>query len=1255
MIPFDASDIANWADKLDAEHRLPELIRRLILATVPMPSLLEMPSGSSVHLSGWDGLLVVGQGNAWVPSGDSAWEFSREKNPKSKATEDYTKRTADPKGVAVPNTTFVFVTPRRWGGKRQWVNDRRGEGPWAEVRALDADDLVAWLERAPAVAYWFAYLIGKLPTTGFVPLEEWWERWATMTNPRIAPELVTAGRQDQTERIARWCQGEPSRYYIQGDTREEAIAFLAACTQTTSDPWGAAILLRAIVVQTVDAWGGFEGHSSPLALVRAFSDSNVSSQGAVGRGHLVLTPLDASDDPRGDGCKLPRLGETESVAALTGMGLSEVKARSLGRSTARRLPIIHRQLGDEAGEATPEWASTSTPHSIAALVLVGQWDGSNQGDREIVAQVVGSAYETVEHEVAGLASAADSPFVKVGNMWRFVSHEEAWRIFAPRLTSSDIETFVGVAARIFGTLSPKFELPIEERYMAAIKGKVLPHSGALRQGMARSLGLMGARSDRAKNAEGAPSAPWRIVSSALEGGGDWQIWATLDSDLAALAEASPEALLDAVERDLAATPCPFEELFAQEGDGLLVGAPHNGLLWALERLAWSQDYFARVARVLARLAEIDPGGQTSTKPARTLESLFLPWIRFSETPDERRLETLKMLLDAFPRAGWQLLIGVYPSFHDSIVDRQPPSWRPWAQDGASTPTIGECERFVTELERLLHENAGTDAGRWADLVGIIAELSLEGRQKAIELLSQQSEVLRQHLGAYDLWIKLRGELHHHRSYPDATWAMDEEDLVALEAVYQELTPADPVAAHVRLFDNWPDLPEGQPHEYGEATERIAQARQAAVRTAYQSGGPTAILGIAEGAQEPFQVGIAVALGLDSRPALDLVLEHLGSAKVTLRNLSLGAFKAFFRVSGWKLLEEAIGIVKAGNFTPQALADIYLAAPALAETWQRLEVEDQAVRSAYWQWLQPFAVVSDDPEDKTFAAQRLMGVRRPLAAVALLKYAMIPHEIVLQVLEQIPAEMVRELAAGPATRIDGYDVALLFEKLDQSEDVPDETIARLEVPYIGMLDHHRPNLALHREVVRDPSLFADLISWASSRSDGQAEGVADESERSNRARLVLQGLHRFPGLTKDGAVDADALTAWVNEARRLCKERDRERFGDVYIGQVLANAPPDADGVWPCEPVRDLLDGFWSPPMESGFIIGKHNLRGVTSRSVLSGGGQERALVAKYREDAAKITAKHPFTGKLLREIAAHYDLEAKWHDHQAEWLDQFEA
>ena len=527
MFPFDPSEIAHWADKPDAQHKLPELVRRLILATVPMPSLLHMPSGSSVWRPGWDGLLVVENGNPWVPDGASGWEVSCEKNPKSKAASDYDKRTTD------PAETFVFATPRRWVGKDEWARNLSADGQSADVRVLDADDLVAWFEQAPGVAHWFARQIGKLPATGVISLDEWWENWSTVANPKVSPELVTAGRQDQAERLAQWFRGEPSHYYVQGDTPDEAIAFLAGCAGADAEPTGSALLARAVVVENADAWRSLEGHSSPLVLVRNFSGGNVSPQIAVGRGHHVLTPLGEHEEPSGAGVTLPRLGREETLQELVKMGLSDAKARALVRSTARRLSIMRRRLVDEAGGPTPDWASSSTPHSLVALVLFGQWNSDHEGDKAIVAEIVGQPYaeivgqpyEEVERDLTGLMSVADSPVTKVGSRWRFTSLEEAWHLLAPRLTSSDVHRFERVANDVLGEVSPEFELPIDQRYMANVYGKVLSHSGTLREGMARSLALMGTHADRVKNAEGASFVPVRVVSHALAEGKGWQIWA----------------------------------------------------------------------------------------------------------------------------------------------------------------------------------------------------------------------------------------------------------------------------------------------------------------------------------------------------------------------------------------------------------------------------------------------------------------------------------------------------------------------------------------------------------------------------------------------------------------------------------------------------------------------------------------------------------------------------------------------------------
>ena len=615
-----------------------------------------------------------------------------------------------------------------------------------------------------------------------------------------------------------------------------------------------------------------------------------------------------------------------------------------------------------------------------------------------------------------------------------------------------------------------------------------------------------------------------------------------------------------------------------------------------------------------------------------------------------------MLLGTAPGAGWQLLVGAYPSSRGFVLDRRPPSWRPWGQDESPEPTQDECRTFIGQMTTMLLNDVGSEADRWADLVGIIARFSPEDRDQAIDLLSQRVEALIQHPAVHSLWTRLREVLHHHRSYPDAAWAMDIRDLAALEAVYEQLTPVDPAVAYARLFDGWPDLPEGRPHDHNEATKRIAEARQTAVRAAYGSGGVSAILGIAEAAEEPHQVGVAVALGIGPELALDLAVNHLGSTATRLRNMAHGALRSLFPQSGWKTLEEVIIKAKASGSTPQALADIYLAAPTIRDTWQRLHDEDQEVQSAYWKSIGRPNTSEWDVEDHDLFVEQLLSVRRSVDALNLLAFEPMSHEMVIRILEAIPADVETSAHIGP--HVDSFRLAHLFKKLDQSDDVPDNMIASLEIPYLGILDQYRPQLALHRRVVREPSLFADVIAQAFRRADGEAEESVDDhmlERRASAAFNVLWKLRLLPGLMDDGSVSAEALSTWVNESRRMCRERDRKDIGDQQIGQTLANAPVGEDGVWPCEPVRDLLDDLASRHVGIGFTNGKRNLRGVTSRGVFDGGGQERSLVDKYRQDADKIRARWPFTAQLLRQLAGNYEAEARRHDQRADWSDQFES
>ncbi len=546
-----------------------------------------------------------------------------------------------------------------------------------------------------------------------------------------------------------------------------------------------------------------------------------------------------------------------------------------------------------------------------------------------------------------------------------------------------------------------------------------------------------------------------------------------------------------------------------------------------------------------------------------------------------------------------------------------------------------------------------------DILGILSNMPVGTRRQATELLARRVDVIRQHPESPNLWATLRRELNRHRSFPDAEWAMATTDLDPLVAIYQALTPGDPAAAYAWLFDSWPDLPEGTDYKEGIESQFaiIDMARQSVAAAAHENGGAEVILSIAESAKQPEEVGRAFTVVVGTDTALDLALEHAGSDHRNYRMMARGILWTVFRQSGWTRLEEALEQVKAADAGPLALVDIFLAASSDEETWRRLSDEGSEIQQRYWELMDPWRVSREDGTAISFVARHLLEVRRSPAVAEWIAHQQVDHEIVVETLEQLPSDLVAGATAELNSGGFAYSIDMLFGKLDESDAVDDATIARLEIPFLNSLVWgSRANLALYREIARNPALFADVIASVCKPDDGKGDDAPGEQASEAATTIIVQimtGSGEIPGRTQDGMIDYEKLSAWVNDARRLCRERRRGSIGDSFIGKLLAKAPTGEDGVWPCESVRELLDSTMAPEIGNGFVVGTHNLRGVTSRGAFDGGDQERALAARYTKWASAIAFKWPHTAGLLLRIAESYQLEAQRNDQEANRLDQY--
>jgi hypothetical protein len=1255
----DARDLERWASSRRAQEELPALVRRLIHATIATATHIGLPAGDAVQQRGYDGVVAINEDHHAVPDGMSIWEFGVSSNPKGKADDDYEERKAkQPHSTAgsvdPEKTTFVFVTPRRWNAKTKWLKARRAEKFWRDVRVLDVDDLEAWLEQAPAVHVWISTLLGRRPI-GADDLEAIWQDWSDSTTPPMSPDLMFAGREDSRDAIRAWFTepiAEPT-LGVESESPDETVALVGAAIQSLPADQRAAALARTVVVRDVDALVQVAASEAPLCIVTTFSPGD-SANRATRRGHRVLIPRSPGEGGAGT-LQVPRLHRRKAEEALKAMGVADDRARELSILARRGVMPLRRRLATSAAVSRPAWASPDVGPSLLPIFLLGTVNELVAGDADALALLGGEPVEAAFARLARHAAESDPPVRRVGEVWYLVSKADGWETLARYLTRDLLERFVAVAVGVLSAPDPSFELPPEQRFAASLFKKERAHSGLLLASVADTLALLGARggahvvSSGVTAADNAALAVRQVFEVA---GRDWRRWAAFHSVLPSLMEAAPDAVLSEIEAGLGGDePSPVLGLFGHDTDALFSSALHSALLWALERVAWNPDYLSRAVLILAELDRRDPGGRYSNRPRASLRAIFLPWMPGTAAPVDVRLSVIDTMRQREPEAAWRLMVALLPQLHDHAMPSARPDWRDWAPERDRQYSPRAVAEHAVEMVRRMLEDAGLSADRWTTLVAALDDVPAEAHAAILARLrdlanASLSDGLRE-----AIWNALRELLSQHRSFADAGWALPEKYVDAIAHVFACFEPSDPVARQRYLFSDYPMLPEGREQEWEDHQRLIALRRVEAAREWYTMlGGAKGIVRVASELARADALGDALAecavVPVSEEPALvRLALEHPDGRARSLGRAFLGRLQRQRGVDAVSVLLREHG----ADWPAATKAEAFLMMPQNSETWSAVESLGEGGRTHYWQNAAMYWV---EDGHGIRAVQELVRHERPHAAV----------DLVANLLRQQAAPLAADVAhtlleAAHTTRdvtgyrSQGYNVAGLIAYLEDEVEVgriTEDKVARLELMYLRVLRHDRSPKLLHRAMGREPSLFVDTVCLAY-RAEGEGARELDESGRAQAmlAHELLSSFRRPPGLEKD-VIDAAHLNGWVDEARRRLAESNRAAIGDQLIGQVLSGSPVGADGAWPAEPVRGVIERLKSDDLEAGLHIGRFNQRGVTTRDPFSGGTLERSIKAHYEADAAKVAARWPRTAAFLRAFAHKYERDAAREDVQAD-------
>lgn len=331
--------------------------------------------------------------------------------------------------------------------------------------------------------------------------------------------------------------------------------------------------------------------------------------------------------------------------------------------------------------------------------------------------------------------------------------------------------------------------------------------------------------------------------------------------------------------------------------------------------------------------------------------------------------------------------------------------------------------------------------------------------------------------------------------------------------------------------------------------------------------------------------------------------------------------------------------------------LFACAPFQTSTWRFLDGYGEEIRAGYWKDVFP-SWGRHTPAELTEMIDRFLEAERPRAAF----HAVHIHfkDIETSRLKRLLRD-VATIGTKPADhfKLDRYYISEALDSLDGRAGVTRDEMAQLEFLFIEALDdskHGIPNL--ESQIAQSPALFIQAVALAYKRSDegedppewriGNPEHRAAVAMAAHR---LLDQIKKIPGTDENGRIDAAALAAWLAEVRRMCREYARADVGDHLLGQLLAKAPEDENGMWPCEAVCEAMERIASSKIGEGFHIGVYNSRGVHFRG--EGGAQERELAAKYRAWAERLHFDYPYVGGVLEGIAASYEHDATWEDSRA--------
>jgi transcriptional regulator, XRE family len=1206
-----AVELNQWADRAHAKQVFPELMRRL-LANTPGVTNIDIRSHEGTAAPGWDG-IATSKGSSFLPQGELRFEFGTNKNPKSKAQKDYSKRRENPRNN---EHTFIFATPRNWPGGQSWQEERKSDNHFADVKVIDAYTLEAWLKETPSIHYWISERLGRSPQM-VSTLENWWNSLEGKLEEKIPSEFFSSGRLRECNQLLNYLslENKENNYItIISRSKDDILAFIYAALKDNP-----AYLNRALIIKDKNTWEHVINTKQNLILIPLFNELD-STNLELYRHKIIVATDGKFITNKNTVVELSKINKGSSTEVLRKGGFNYEESHRLTGLAHRDINAFFRVLSNTIVKK-PDWRQDpETVSVIAPLILVGSWENQKE-DTQLIQDITEKSTQEIDRLLTRLSNSSNSPFIQSGDTWKLTNALEIAKWVLPDLEYS--------ARTKWQEFVPKIILSSE-------------YSGTLRHHVAKGLILASVSTENLSEDRKLKYYVDQVVNDLLNKSienSEKGLFNKLSTFFPELAEASPEIFINFFEGYLTRPSQLAENIFHDERQrGFRISSPHVSLLWALEKLCWLPSYYTRTVGLLSRLASIDPGGTLqSNRPLDSLEKVLSRDLLEIAVSNDDKIFNIERILKRYPDIGWKVIIRLWPEVpaRNRFIDYHTPLYRYYHK---SHVTHSDKDAYLNELVDITIKNAGCKLNQWVEILPRINSLPKSLQNKIIAKLEElvlletwNSEEI------YKLWKILDSLITKHERFLTAKWALRTSERNKLRDISQVLVQEDDLRYNIKFFNHEPPILEGL--KYGDQNyfDVLRKLQINAIRKIVNKD-IKALDIIIEEADYPNIVGFCIAQVSEFPEQYALTWLKFNSPNFQM------AASEFFRNKindrGLEWLKSIFNTLKIEQETKIALIALV---PFSKTHWNGIKSLESELVSTYLEKSTYRPVTNDDfKEEVDIFLQNGYYWR----ALEVLDY-MIQTKQDLD-LRHVRKSLLKFISSNffscrpQETSLNVRNILSWLEK---------EYPKYPYTPFIEFLffdGSNYPSNALYQELIDNPIKFTLLFKTAYSENNKL------ESKCKSRAVSVLDSWSTLPGLNEDGSICKQYLDKWIFTVRDRLEGYVYSSIGNRYIGQILACSPLGKDDIWPAEEVRDIIESLECPDIEGGIRIGRLNQRGVTTRGIYTGGNQERELAQKYRTEAKKITIRYPRTAGILNNIATDLDLQADRFDKGAERLSDEE-